>query len=94
MARVNLDWDVIRSDPQIARLLEAAAADLADLAERKTRARLHATAGPVEQDRDGPVVTVGARAAGAVSVEVGTRYRSASRPFKRAADELGIEVGS
>jgi len=94
MVVVRIDEKAIAEDPQIHDLLLEAAEALARETNRNTNAPFGARHGEVEM-RDGlPSVMMGAKGAAAVSVEFGTRALGAKRPYKRAADALGIEIGS
>lgn len=88
----NTNKNAMREDPQHARLLlELADAIVADV-QHYTSVEMQADHSEVEDTADGPEVIIGAHAAGAVSVEYGTRFRHASAPILRAAEALGIKV--
>lgn len=83
-----LDEEAIKNDPQHDVLLEAVADAIVQGADANTRADIQAARSRVENGE----VIVGAIAAGAVSVEFGTRFRYASAPIRRAAEALGLKV--
>jgi hypothetical protein len=89
---LNLDFDAIRSDLQHVAILQEAADAIVEGVEDHTSVNVQPARGEVEMGPDGPFVTIGAKAAAAVSVEFGTRYRRASAPIRRAALALGFKV--
>ena len=89
MNLVKLDFDAIAKDRQHRVLLEQVADAIVEGAAKNTRVDIQPARSEVE---DGPVVIIGAKAASAVSVEFGTRYRYASAPIRRAAMALGLKV--
>lgn len=88
----NLDWQRIRRDVQHVRLLQELADQIVADIPANTRVDIQPRRSEVFQGEDGPEVIIGAKAAAAVSVEFGTRYRYASAPIRRAAMALGLKV--
>lgn len=86
---VKLDWRAIERDSQHRQLLEEVADEIVERAARGTRVDIQPARSEV---LEGPMVIIGAKAASAVSVEFGTRYRYASAPIRRAAMALGLKV--
>jgi hypothetical protein len=89
---VILNDDAIRRDFQHVALLQEVAEAIVDTAQDYTKVNIQVARSEVELENGVPIVTVGAKAAAAVSVEFGTRYRHASAPIRRAAMALGLKV--
>ena len=88
-ALVKLDFAAIKKDLQHRVLLEQVADEIVERAAKNTRVDIQPARSEV---LDGPMIIIGAKAASAVSVEFGTRYRYASAPIRRAAQALGLKV--
>ena len=88
----KLDTDAIRRDIQHVALLQEVADLIVESVPDFTSVDVTPARSEVEQGPDGPFVIIGAKAAAAVSVEFGTRYRHASAPIRRVAMLLGLKV--
>ena len=89
---LEMNESAIREDPQHAELLEEVATAIVSIANNYTSVDIQPARSEVRQTDDGPEVIIGAKAAAAVSVEFGTRYRKASAPIRRAGLSLGLDV--
>lgn len=89
---VKLDTAAIRFDPQHGKPLLAVAEAIVERANRNTQAPIQARHSEVEMTELGVEVIVGAKHAGAVSVEFGTAVRYPSSPILRAARSAGLDV--